>query len=346
MPQTPRDVMTRSLTFQTPERIPRDLWTLPWATTRYPADLARLVARYPSDIVRPTDCGYRPFIRRQGDPYELGKSIDDWGCVFESIHAGVHGEIRDPILPDLDNLAALQPPYEALPDNPRSARDRINRFCAGTDFFVMANACPRPWERYQFLRGSENALADMAFPDEKPVQTVLRMIQDFYLRELEFWVSTDVDAIMFMDDWGSQNSLLIPPQTWREIFRPLYKAYCDLAKANGKFVFMHSDGYILDIYRDLADIGVHAINSQLFCMDLARIAAEAKGRITFWGEIDRQHILCDPDPEAGRAAVRQVVKHLYDPRGGLIAQLEFGPGCNPGNVMAVYEEWEQIKSKN
>jgi hypothetical protein len=332
--------MTRCLTFQTPERLPRDLWLLPWATTRHPAEVAQLLARFPSDIVRPTDCGYRPSARRQGDPYELGKSTDEWGCVFENIQAGVHGEIREPIIPEITDLSALQPPDEILPDQPQAGREAINRFCAGTEFFVIANACPRPWERYQFLRGSENALADMANPDDPPVQALLRAIQDFYLKEIEFWVSTDVDAIMFMDDWGSQTSLLIPPSTWREVFKPLYRDYCNLARRHGKFVFMHSDGYILDIYQDLAEIGVHAINSQIFCMGLEQVAAAAKGKLTFWGEIDRQHIIPSANPEAGRAAVRQVLQHLGDPRGGIIAQLEFGPGGNPRTVQAICEEWE------
>ena len=186
----------------------------------------------------------------------------------------------------------------------------------------------------------ENALADMANPDDPPVQALLRAIQDFYLKEIDFWVSTDVDAIMFMDDWGSQNSLLIPPSTWREVFKPLYRDYCNLARRHGKFVFMHSDGYILDIYQDLAEIGVHAINSQIFCMGLEQVAAAAKGKLTFWGEIDRQHIIPSANPEAGRAAVRQVLQHLGDPRGGIIAQLEFGPGGNPRTVQAICEEWE------
>jgi len=48
----------------------------------------------------------------------------------------------------------------------------------------------------------------------------------------------------------------------------------------------------------------------------------AMGQITFWGEIDRQHVLPSPDPEVGRKAVRRAARHFYDPRGGTIAQFE------------------------
>jgi uroporphyrinogen-III decarboxylase len=219
----------------------------------------------------------------------------------------------------------------------------VNGFCSKTEQFVLSDACPRPWERYQFLRGSANALMDMA-TIEKEVVELLTVIQEYYLKELEFWVSTDVDAVRFMDDWGGQRNLLISPRIWREVFKPLYKVYCEIAHANGKAIFMHSDGNIEEIYPDLVEIGVDAVNSQLFCMNLERISAAVKGKITFWGEIDRQHVLSSSDPEVGRVAVRKVAQHLYDPAGGIIAQLEFGLAANPAAVFAVYDEWDRVST--
>ncbi len=58
----------------------------------------------------------------------------------------------------------------------------------------------------------------------------------------------------------------------------------------GTYVFMHSDGYIRDIYQDLIEIGINAINSQLFCMPIEEIGKKFAGKITFGGEIDRQRI--------------------------------------------------------
>jgi len=106
---------------------------------------------------------------------------------------------------------------------------------------------------------------------------------------------------------------------------------------------MHSDGHIESIYPDLIETGVNALNSQLFCMDMEKLSNQYKGKITFWGEIDRQHVLPSPNPETGRQAVREVAKHLYDPKGGLIAQFEFGPGANPATAMAILDEWERVR---
>jgi uroporphyrinogen decarboxylase len=113
-------------------------------------------------------------------------------------------------------------------------------------------------------------------------------------------------------------------------------------KSAGKFFFMHSDGHIFDIYEDLISIGVDAVNSQLFCMDIEGIGRRFKGCITFWGEIDRQHILTADDPQVARDAVRRVAKALYDPSGGIVAQCEFGAGAKPAAVDAVFDEWQRV----
>ena len=339
--QTPREIVRRCLRFEGPVRLPRQLWALPWAELHYPEELKEFRRRFPDDIVTATG-DYRPSPRVQGDAYAVGSYTDEWGCVFENLQAGVIGEVRDPTLKDIADWSSVEPPYEILPEDANTARASVKRFCAETDRFVLANCCPRPWERYQFLRGSAEAMIDTKAPDEG-FGDLLQTIHEFYLRELEFWVSTDVDAIMFMDDWGSQQSLLINPTTWRDLFTPLYRDYCDLAHDHGKFAFMHSDGNIRQIYEALVEVGVDAVNSQLFTMDMADLARRVRGSITFWGEIDRQHVLPSSDPNVGRDAVRKVAKHLYDPRGGIIAQFEFGAGANPKTALAVFEEWEKVQ---
>lgn len=343
MAQTSREIVTRCLKFENPERMPVDIWVLPWFGTHYPEEQAQLFEKYPNDFAG-TPPVYQPSSRVQGDPYVVGRYTDEWGCIFENIQAGVHGEVREPILPEINDWDKIEPPYETLPADPAKARDAVARSYAETTQFVKAGCCPRPWERMQFIRGSENAMMDIMMPEMGGGQ-LLQKIHDFFMAELEFWVTTEVDAIGFMDDWGSQNQLLIPPRIWRELFKPLYREYCDIAHAHGKFIFMHSDGHISEIYDDLIEIGVDCLNSQLFCMDMADLERRAKGKITFWGEIDRQHILTAKDPQLGRDAVRKVAQHLYDPAGGIIAEFELGAGANPAVAFAIMDEWEKVQAE-
>ena len=109
--------------------------------------------------------------------------------------------------------------------------------------------------------------------------------------------------------------------------------------AAGKDVFFHSDGFIMDIIPDLIELGVEALISQLFCMDIEEIAAFFKGQLTFWGEIDRQQILPFGTVDEVRAAVQRVRAALDDGQGGVIAQCEWGLHDPRENIEAVFETW-------
>jgi len=143
-----------------------------------------------------------------------------------------------------------------------------------------------------------------------------------------------------MDDWGSQNALLISPSIWRKMFKPLYKEYVQLAHSYNKKMLMHSDGHILEIIPDLIEIGIDAVNSQIFCMGLEELAQFA-GKMTFWGEIDRQYILSQGSTTDVIEAVKNVKKTLFK-NGDIIAECEFGPGAKPENVYTVFEAWNNL----
>ncbi len=91
----------------------------------------------------------------------------------------------------------------------------------------------------------------------------------------------------------------------------------------------------------LIDLGLDAVNGQLFCMGIENLEPY-RGKITFWGEIDRQHLL----PEGTEADIDRAVEAVYRALwqdGGCIAQCEFGPGARPENVYRVFRAWEGIR---
>jgi hypothetical protein len=104
---------------------------------------------------------------------------------------------------------------------------------------------------------------------------------------------------------------------------------------------MHSDGNISAIYPHLVELGLDAINSQVFCIGLEKLAP-FRGRITFWGEPDRQHLLPHGTRTEVGAAVRQMHEMLWADGGGCIAQCELSVGANPENVRQVFETWNRL----
>ena len=332
-----RELVLRTLSFRnTSGRVPRQLWTLPWAQEHHTQALAELERDFPADLA-----GVNGFLKEKpvttGSVYEPGLYIDEWGAQFHNLQRGVIGEVKEPLIigEEWEDADKVHIPVAWLSLD----KDRINRDCAASSRFCMAGACPRPFEQLQFLRGTEALFIDLAL-DNPGLHRFLERMHFFYCQVLEAWANTDVDALSIMDDWGSQRSLLIDPSIWRRVFKPLYKDYINIAHAHGKKMFMHSDGYTLQIIPDLIDLGLDAFNTQIFCIGIDKLTS-FRGKITFWGEVDRQHLLVDAPVEAVKQAIQQVDRTLWQ-NGGCIAQCEFGAGGRPENVRAVFEAWQAL----
>jgi hypothetical protein len=327
---TSRERVTRALRFEPVDRIPIE--------NAFAGELAR---KYPSDIGQPP---YRyPAGQGWGEAYKKGRRMDHWGCVWEAGEDGVCGEVKvSPLAGESwSGLRSFRAPWEVLEGADLSG---VNPACAASDKFMIAmwDCMPHLFERMQHLRGTEQLYLDLAL-QEPEVFRLRDLVHEFFMKQMELWVRTDVDAVHLADDWGSQQALLISPAMWRAFFKPLYKDYCDLAHRHGKLVLMHSDGYTREIIPDLIEIGVNAVNLQLFVMPIEELAEEFAGKICFWGEIDRQRLLTSGTPEEVRAAVRRVAKaFLKKGRTGVVGQCQTGKDHRMENCEAVFEEWAKV----
>lgn len=331
---TSRERVQRCLNIDHPDRAPRDLWALSGVHMLRGDELSAMLDRFPADFAAPR-AQYGQAKCRRGTEGKVGTYTDDWGCEWTVAEVGVCGEVKHPPLAEWDRLDDWSPPWEILENADFS---QTNAHYAASDMYIKAGTHIRPFERMQFLRGTENLLMDLTIQPSE-LFALRDQLHAFNLRELELWTQTPVDAIGFMDDWGAQSNLLISPELWRSFFKPLYREYCATIKAAGKAVFFHSDGHIRAIIPDLIEIGVDALNSQLFCMDIEEIGRKFQGQITFWGEICRQNILPFGTVDEVRNAVRRVRRALDKGAGGVIAQCEWGVRDPEENVAAVFETW-------
>lgn len=336
---TGKELFTRTLLHQEVDRLPRDLWMVPYIYQYRQEELDRFRELFPLDLTGPSGMHYGKSHYTKGEAYRKGSYVDEFGTIWEALEDGITGEVKHPIIQSMNDLDHYQLPWEMLDE---ADFTRQNQAYEETDKFVIAGSYVRPFERMQFLRGTENLFVDIALED--PLFLQLRdRLHEFNLREMKMLAAQAVDAISFMDDWGSQLSLLISPVTWRKYFKPMYKEYCDIMHAAGKFVFFHSDGHTEAIYDDLVEIGVDAYNSQLFCMDIEKLGEKYKGKITFWGELDRQNILPFGTEEDVRASVRRLGRAMMTPkRTGFIAQCSWETVTPLANVIAGYDEFNRL----
>ena len=336
---TSRELMRRTLQHEPVERLPRNLWTVPYINIHRADEYERLLAMYPMDTTGPTGIHYGKSSYTKGEAFRKGQYTDEFGSEWVVLEDGVAGEVKNPLIKTSKDLDNYKLPWEMLDE---AVCENQKAAYKDTDLFVLAGTNVRPFERMQFLRGTEQLFIDIAMED--PIFLRMKeMLHEFYLRELRLIASQSVDAVGFMDDWGTQQALLISPEAWRKHFKPMYKEYCDIIHSAGKYVFFHSDGHTEVIYSDLIEIGVDAYNSQLFCMDIESLGEKYAGKITFWGELCRQYILPFGTEEEVRASVRRLGKALFRPeRTGLIAQFSWETVTPFENAAAAYDEFGKL----
>ncbi len=345
-----RERVVRALNLECPDRVPRDVSWDPAVQVFQRKELEDLLRRIPMDIGTPEfkrgisdrqkghpivtagTPGWQKTVTKKGQ-----KWIDEWGSVRYVGEDGLFGVVNEPVLDDLSGINEFSAPWECLKSTDLS---EVNRNCAESDKFMISDICARPFERLQFLRGTEKFFVDLAYARKELFQ-LRDMVHEYNLEHIRIWLKTDVDGIFMMDDWGTQSGLLISPSTWREFLRPLYEEYCNLVHKHGKYVFFHSDGDIEEIFEDVIEVGIDAINAQLFCMDIERLAEKFKGRITFWGEIDGQRLLPFGGVDQVTEAVYRVRLALDDRRGGVIAQCNWGKNNPSNNIQAVFDAWNK-----
>ena len=342
---TGRERVLRALNFEPTDRVPMDIWVLPAARLAHGEAFAQLQKRYEDRIdimsfVGPFDHGFTP------EYYMVGTFTDPWGSVWRNLQPGVVGEVKQPVFADYEAMRGyVSPKAEFLRqwEQHKPALEQQLREARKTGKFLIGGWVS-VFERLQFLRGTEDLYCDIAL-EEPELFGLIELVMDYLRAYVDAWAQMDVDALPFGDDWGTQISLLISPVTWVKLFQPLYQELFDRIHAAGKKVFFHSDGYIFDLYPHFIEMGVDAINSQLWCMGVEKVAEQFAGKITFWGEISRQNTLPNGTPEDVKASARKMMQLLRVNGGGLIAQSEMNRDVPLANVQAFYEAWDEEETK-
>lgn len=334
---TSKERVLAALEFKKPDRIPKDVWVLPAAKIEYGERLDQFFAEHELDIASingPFDHGFTP------EYFQVGKYMDPWGSEWSNLQNGIIGEVKNPVFSDYDAIDSYVPPIrqfeEEWEENKEATKKKIAE-ARSRDKFVIGGWISL-FERLQYLRGTEDLYCDIALEEEELFR-IIEFVMDYERVYTDKWLEMDIDAMTFGDDWGSQISLLISPDTWRKIFKPLYKELIDKIKAAGKKVFFHSDGYIMDLYPEFIELGVDALNSQLWCMGVEKVAEKYAGKITFWGEISRQTTLPNGNPADIFEAANVMKQHLAMEQGGLIGQSEINKDVPFENIEALLNAW-------
>ncbi|HTZ51621.1 MAG TPA: uroporphyrinogen decarboxylase family protein [Spirochaetia bacterium] len=213
-------------------------------------------------------------------------------------------------LEDAQSAADIQ--RYAFPD-PRApgrfdeARRDIDHF--GRDWFVIGDVELSLFELAWHLAGMEKYLIGIAM-DEDWAAALDQRVEEWTTGLALSLVDAGVDALWFGEDLGSQTSMLISPDQWRQRYKPRHTRIIDAVKAARPdvIIIMHSDGAVAPLIDDFIQMGIEVYNPvqpNVPGSDPEELARRYGGRISFFGGIDQQVLL----PRGDRAAITADVRH-------------------------------------
>ena len=235
--------------------------------------------------------------------------LDEWGNTWARVDATSKGEVVKGVLDDIAALEGYEFPDYSRPEDYAPIREART---AHPDRWLIGGMPGFAFNIARKLRKLDQYLVDLMIERE-----LMHELHDRIDRVLEDMIrnhaAAGADSVMFCEDWGTQETLMISPALWREEFGPRYEKLCAVAKDCGIRVLMHSCGKMTVIVPDLMGAGVELLQFDQPTLhgidDLARL--QERGRITFWCPVDIQRTLQSKDEERIRAEAREMIDKLW-----------------------------------
>jgi len=290
------------------------------------------------------------------DVGESWQYTDEWGLVHHRPKDGglYFSLVRSPIPAPETTVAAIEAHrWPIAADRARIAglRQQAETFRAAGYPVVLKGLCAGLCEVAIRIRGMENFLVDLMLDE-----AVTAALLDRILRlKLEFWdmaltgLGDVVDIVLEADDYGTQDSQLVPPERFRSIFKPrlaeLFSGIKRLAP-HAKLLF-HSCGSVRAIIPDLIEIGVDILNPVHVAaagMEPKALKKDFGAALCFWGGgVDTQGVLPHGTPQQVADDVRRNVEALA-PGGGYVFNTVHNIQADvpPENLVAMYDTLAEV----
>ena len=268
----------------------------------------------------------------------------EWGIGWRwvDIPGGRYSEIEYRPLADEKNLSSFSCPDLAEDWRYDSVRELL-RDHGRTHAIVGAMPCTF-FEAAWYLRGYEAFLTDMLV-NKDFAHALLDKLFDFQLVTGTTLATLGVDIIWLGDDFGTQESLIMSPATWREFFKPRYgrliQAFRDV-RPDMKIAY-HSDGNIEELLPEYIEVGVDILNAvQPKSMDPARLKRRFGDNLSFWGTVDIQEVLPFGTPDDVRREVKLRIDTVGHGGGLVVAPSHnIQPDVSLDNILAFYDAVEK-----
>ena len=274
---------------------------------------------------------------------------DDWFGIHwipdaktNGLTVPAHGQ---KIIRDIENWREelILPDLDAIDWEAERARFREGRDWDRLSVFLMEMGI---FERYQLLLGFEDALCSFyEYPDE--TEEILETLTQFKIDLIDrIMTYLKPDAILYMDDIGTQKGPLISPDIWREFIFEKDRRIFRTIRSHGALSIYHSCGKIDTFFDQVLELEADAYHPLQPCNDLALMKQICGSRAVLVGGVDNQGVTNQPG--ATDAVIRAEVRHAIDllaPGGGYICCDSDGV-CVDKKVLSVIQDEYEVYGRN
>ncbi|MHA2035213.1 MAG: uroporphyrinogen decarboxylase family protein [Promethearchaeota archaeon] len=196
------------------------------------------------------------------------------------------------------------------------------------------------WEGF----GLENFSRILAKP--KQARKVFEDRGKFTLELVKILAENDAEVVLLWDDYGYKNGLFMSPKNYRAYVFPWLKRICNIAHKRDCKVVLHSDGDLSEIFEDIIDCGVDALNpieptTANPEFDIFKLNKKYGDKITFIGNLSPV-LLATGEIEEIKAYAKRLIREIA-PGGGYI--FSSGHSINPAVTVENFEAMYNIKRK-
>lgn len=191
------------------------------------------------------------------------------------------------------DIEAYRFPDPDAPGRYRDAEALIKKY--HDDYLVIGDIEVTVFSLAHQLVGFEKLLIDMMM-EAGYVVPLFEACAEFQTRVGLRLIEKGVDAIWFGDDFGTQQSLIMPPEIFRSQLKPIYTRMIERFKQVKPDIIpvLHCDGAVSELLADIHDIGFEVFNPVQPGVP-GHLPDDMKNnfgdRFSFWGAIDQQDLL-------------------------------------------------------
>ncbi len=293
-------------------------------------------------------------IRDEGDAWTF---VDEWQCKHRRPKDGHYFSLCESPLADAEltraAVDAVRWPDPADPRRWASLRDRAIAFRDAGYAVVLRGLCAGILEMACRLRPMELLMMDLAVGDAAALHLLAKLAE----LKARYWeaaladLGDVVDVAVEADDYGTQHSMLISPDMYRRLLKPLQAELLQVVRKRlvDGFIFFHSCGNVRQLIPDFIEIGVDVLNPihiRATGMEPQALKRDFGRAICFWGGgVDTQGVLPNGTPDQVREDVRRNVAALA-PGGGYVFNTvhNIQGDVPPENILAMWEAFREVAS--